>query len=501
MALHIVLLGGGLCNSVAIKVIHDFFTIDQPDIRLTLISPWDYTYYSAMFPGVLSDQYQEEETRIELRPLAYACNADFILGKALKILPQDRVVEMEGGERIAYDILAINIGSRTLGTVTVPGVEKWAILTRPMNIFIEKLQVEEQKCAMKTSPIRLLVVGSGVSGIELICSLKYRLERRFTRQVVAILVDKNPVVTKSARASYQALVNQNLHRYKIEILPSALVKQVCGPGDIELEDGRHVTGDILVWATGPEPQAVETGLDCCPRGFIKVSQSLQCMDFPNVFAGGDCITMQGMPYGFPPKTGVHAVQEGPILALNIIAYARSQLFEVPLSLMIYEPATDLLQLVNFGDGRGLANKYGMTFSGKWAFELKNYQDRRLIKRFCPKTLLGEDGYQRYLELRGDGNMREKVYQYRKSTIDEEWMKFVYEMEVLGGSTDEDIRELSPPMAFSILWEASDVVKQSSSTEFLYQLQIIKRTDVDFSFRSEMQNSYKLAISQIRPATE
>jgi len=482
---------------VAIKVIHDFLMLECPNIRLTLISNWDYTYYSAMFPGVLSGQYREEDTRIDLRPLAYACNAEFLLGTAVSIDPRARRVVMQNGQSIDYDILSINIGSRTLGTCSVPGVEKWAILTRPMNLFIEKLAALEDQLKHKEGPVQLLVVGSGVSGIELICSLKYRLLSKFPQGVVATLVDKNAAVATAIQPPYKAVAQKNLERYDIQAMFNCRVRQVCGPGDLELEDGRHIRGDIVIWATGPEPQPLETGLDSCHRGFIKVKQSLQVMDFDNIFAGGDCVTMQGMPHGFPPKTGVHAVQEGPILALNVIACAKARLFDLPISLMLYEPSADLLQLVNFGDGRGLATKYGMTFSGKWTYELKSYQDKRLISRFSPAVLLGEDGYRHYQCHSLPAFSREEIYTYRKTTSDSEWMHFVYDMEIKHTSLDSDMRELTGAEAFQLLWEASDLVKEDSATEFRELLHVLKRTDVDVAFRTDLVRCYQAAVANIK----
>jgi len=489
--MHIVLLGGGLLHSVAIKAIHDFLLLDCPDIRLTLISSWEFTYYTAMFPGVLSGQYREEDTRISLRPLAYACNADFLLGTAVRVDPLARRVELQSGEVVDFDVLSINVGSRTLGTGSVPGVQQWAILTRPMNVFLEKLAALEDRLKHKEGPIQLLVVGSGVSGIELICSLKYRLSGRFPQGVVATLVDKN--ASSFPQSPFQAAAQQNMVKYGIQILFDCRVRQVCGPGDLELEDGRHIRGDIVIWATGPEPQPLETGLDSCPRGFIKVKQSLQVMDFDNIFAGGDCVTMQGMPHGFPPKTGVHAVQEGPILALNVIACAKARLFDLPISLMLYEPSADWLQIVNFGDGRGLLTKYGMTLSGKWVFELKSYQDKRLITRFSPTVLLGELGYRRYQELFSTPNSRPEIYTYRQTTVDLEWMHFVYDIEVKHTPLDSDMRDLTGAEAFQLLWEASDLVKEDSATEFREQLQILNRAEADVAFRGELVRRYKTKV--------
>ena len=49
---------------------------------------------------------------------------------------------------------------------------------------------------------------------------------------------------------------------------------------------------------------------------------LQSTSHPNVFAGGDCITMESYDSegNFPPKAGVYAVREGPVIAQNLVHF-------------------------------------------------------------------------------------------------------------------------------------------------------------------------------------
>jgi NADH dehydrogenase FAD-containing subunit len=63
--------------------------------------------------------------------------------------------------------------------------------------------------------------------------------------------------------------------------------------------------------------------------YFRVNDYLQSTSHSNVFGGGDCITMQSYsnsfdpsrPKGvFPPKAGVYAVREGPIIAQNIVSF-------------------------------------------------------------------------------------------------------------------------------------------------------------------------------------
>ena len=83
-----------------------------------------------------------------------------------------------------------------------------------------------------------------------------------------------------------------------------------------MRDGNHLPCNVPVWATGAAAQPVtgESDLEIL-RGYFKVNEFLQSTSHPNVFAGGDCITIDKYAEeNFPPKAGVYAVREGPFIA-------------------------------------------------------------------------------------------------------------------------------------------------------------------------------------------
>jgi NADH dehydrogenase FAD-containing subunit len=60
---------------------------------------------------------------------------------------------------------------------------------------------------------------------------------------------------------------------------------------------------------------IESDLDIL-NGYFRVNDYLQSTSHPNVFAGGDCVTIErfAQETNFPPKAGVYAIKEGPIIA-------------------------------------------------------------------------------------------------------------------------------------------------------------------------------------------
>lgn len=84
------------------------------------------------------------------------------------------------------------------------------------------------------------------------------------------------------------------------------------------------------------------------NGYFRVNDYMQSTSHSNVFAGGDCITMETYAEKhFPPKAGVYAVRAGPILATNISNFIKQE------ALTKYVPQSGFLSLLMTGDGKAI----------------------------------------------------------------------------------------------------------------------------------------------------
>ncbi|MHB1378179.1 MAG: hypothetical protein ACYCX0_00985 [Desulfurivibrionaceae bacterium] len=88
--------------------------------------------------------------------------------------------------------------------------------------------------------------------------------------------------------------------------------------------------------------------------------------------GGDCIHFAPQPLD---KVGVYAVRQNPVLCHNLLASLEGD------RLRRFSPGGDYLLIYNLGDGTGILRKRGLIFSGRPAFWLKDYIDRRFMRRF------------------------------------------------------------------------------------------------------------------------
>jgi NADH dehydrogenase FAD-containing subunit len=91
-----------------------------------------------------------------------------------------------------------------------------------------------------------------------------------------------------------------------------------------------------------------------------------------MFGGGDCIYFQNRPLD---KVGVYAVRQNPILYHNLMATLEGD------PLQPFDPGGDYLLIFNVGGGEGVLKKNWMLFGGKLAFVIKDYIDRKFMKKF------------------------------------------------------------------------------------------------------------------------
>ena len=122
----------------------------------------------------------------------------------------------------------------------------------------------------------------------------------------------------------------------------------------------------------PSPIFRESGLPAGPDGGLLVNRFLQSVQFPQIFGGGDCIYFQDQPLD---KVGVYAVRENPVLYNNLMASLEGG------ELQPFDPGGSYLLIFNLGDGRGILGKKSLMFDGRLAFIIKDYIDRKFMRRF------------------------------------------------------------------------------------------------------------------------
>ena len=363
----LVLLGGGHSHALALLML----AMTAPArTRLTLVSPESFTPYSGMLPGLISGHYSFADTHIDLGQLCDRLGVRFVRAAATGIDYRSRTVLFEERPPLAFDVLSVDIGAQP-GWSDVSGARQHATAVKPVAGFYRRwLQVRDRIAALPQGQrFQVAVVGGGAGSVEIALAMRHCIENRDVE--IRLLASGSLLQEYNSRA--RAAVYRACQRSGIIVTEQERVNRVDDKV-LQTNADASYTFDALFWCTGAvaAPWLEQSGLPCTADGFLRVLNSLQVEDHPQIFAAGDVATQTDHPR---PKAGVFAVRQVPILAHNLLA----SLSEKPLR--DYRPQQRFLSLLALGERSAVAERSWLSASGSWVWRWKDYIDRSFMQRF------------------------------------------------------------------------------------------------------------------------
>jgi len=362
----LVLIGGGHAHMVTLAKLA---TIIAQGHRVTVIGPSAYHYYSGMGPGMLSGTYRPEEIRFATRHGVEKQGGTFLAGKVTAIDPEKKVVVLETGNSVPYDVLSCNAGS-DVPRPTIAGNHTDIFTVKP----IERLMQAQQRLVEhfgRHSP-QVVIVGGGPSAAEVAGNV-WQLATATGKHMPHIAICAGKTFMDGFPASIQRRIAAVLNRRGITIREGAYVKAIS-PAGVLLNNDQGLPADFIFLALGVKPSAIfkDSGIATGPDGGLRVNRFLQSIQYPDIFGGGDCIHFEDRPLD---KVGVYAVRQNAVLFHNVLARLDGA------ALMPFDPGGDYLLIFNLGGGVGVLKKRWLEFDGRPAFIIKDAIDRRFMKKF------------------------------------------------------------------------------------------------------------------------
>ncbi len=338
-------------------------------LRLTLIDDGTF-WYSSIGSGLLGGRYERVDDVIEARAFAARFGVRFVEGRAVSIDRQHRQVVLEDCERVSYDLVSLNVGSRTVPPFPVTG--KAVACPKPIAGLLE-LRATLQADFEAGRSVRWLTIGGNHSGCELTLNA-LAFARSMEARFEATLVTGSGSLVASEPRGARNTMRRALEGYGCKVRTGTRVVGIDN-GVAELEDGNTMAFDRAMVATGLQaaPLVGACGLDNDTQGLL-VNDRLHAPADDRVFAAGDCVRIEG--YNLP-KVGVFGVRAAPVLADNLISRAAGGL------LRAYKPQRIWFAAQNLGDGTGLASWGPIWWRGRSALRLKDWNDRRFMKLYQP----------------------------------------------------------------------------------------------------------------------
>lgn len=371
MRRRLILVGGGHAHMVTLERLGEF---TDKGVKVTVIAPSAHHYYSGMGPGMLGRTYGPDAVRFATQKVVTSRGGVFVRDRVVRVNPDLRRVTTASGNQFEYDVLSLNAGSY------VPVSEAGPESRLPDNLYpvkpIEGLMEASDRLAalFREREAVVSVVGGGPSGVEVAGNI-WQLAKKTGGHMPKIRIFAGTGLMLRFVPGIRDRVRRILEGREIEIQEAGRVASVF-QDHIRMDTGETYPTDFTFMALGVKPSGIfqASGLPTGPDGGLLVNEFLQCPDYPEIFGGGDCIHYSPRPLD---KVGVYAVRQNPVLCHNLMA----SLEHPGAALNAFDPGPDYLLIFNLGGGKGVLKKHGLMFSGRLAFKIKDYIDRRFIRRF------------------------------------------------------------------------------------------------------------------------
>jgi len=262
---HLVLIGGGHAHMVTLANLHRFV---EKGFRVTVVGPSEHHYYSGMGPGMLGGTYAPEEIRFATRRVVEKQGGTFIQDKGLRVDARRRIMHLESGNTLPYDVISFNAGSFVPRDVLSP--DSGDVFTvKP----IEKLLEAQQRilALSAAAPFRVAVVGGGASSVEIAGNVWRLVKKRGTHPVEVALFAGRGVMSRFP-SGIARLVRRSFRRRGIRIFEKGYVRRVQS-NMIVLQSGERWPCDLVFLAAGVRPSRIfkDSGLPTGPDGGLAVT--------------------------------------------------------------------------------------------------------------------------------------------------------------------------------------------------------------------------------------
>ncbi|MDE0113917.1 MAG: FAD-dependent oxidoreductase, partial [Albidovulum sp.] len=370
----LVLLGGG--HTHALVLLH-WSMKPVEGVRLTLVNPDPVAHYSGMLPGFIAGHYASEDLEIDLVKLATKAGARLVIDAATGIDRSKRLITFSDRAEIAYDTLSLDTGVASI-LLDLPGYGEWAQPAKPLGKLAVAWEafIDEEASRRKNSAVA--VIGGGVAGVEIALAAAWRLRSVDAISPAVSLVEEGTSILRETSRRTRSALLRRARDLGVLVRTGVKPREISSEG-LFLDSGEFVPATFTIGAAGgrPAPWLDDIGLKT-QGGFLVVDRFLRCPQDSSIYAVGDCAHMLHSPR---PKAGVFAVRQAPVLLNNLraaVAGGRQREFA---------PQNDYLKLVSAGSKFAVAEKFGLTVSGRRIWELKDRIDRRFMNKFASRPML------------------------------------------------------------------------------------------------------------------
>ncbi len=308
----------------------------RQDIEITMLSDENLFVFSPLLHEVATGAIEPRHVALPVRRLPRPGDFTFVQTHVEEIDLNNRKVTTDAG-KFDYDYLILGLGSvRDMSGLKIKGGQIFTLksLSDARQIKNHIIGLFE-KASMERDPERqkqlltFVISGGGYIGVQLIAALRDFIFRDLTKcyrtvdpnNVRLILVEIEPKIIPRLHTKLGAYTMKHLKDTGIDVRLKSRVTEAHAD-HVVINNSEKVPTNTLIWVAGvlSSPQVTRLEAKKDKIGRVLVNDYLQMLDFPNVYAVGDCAHFPDPKSGqaIPPKAHT-GVRQAKIAAYNVLA--------------------------------------------------------------------------------------------------------------------------------------------------------------------------------------
>jgi NADH dehydrogenase FAD-containing subunit len=312
--------------------------------QVLLIDQSERFIFKPLLYEFLNGQMDGNQVCPRYQNLLQGTDVTFVQDTVQHINLTEREVELVSGLKYTYTNLVLALGG-AIGYFGTPGAaehaftfykgeDALAIRQHITQCFQRASQTEDPQLRRKL--LTIAVIGSGPTGVELVATLADSLPAFYAQfgsdpqEIRIVLVSRSPDILSgdvNSRLRQTAKTALQERVIPVELVMGAAVTALH-PGQIEyIQDSQpaDLDAETIIWTAGTAVHPLVKNLpiseaDRDSHGHPFVTPTLNLLNYPEVFAGGDCVT-QPTP---EPALAQVAYQQAKTIAQNLIALSKGE---------------------------------------------------------------------------------------------------------------------------------------------------------------------------------
>jgi len=352
-ALPVVIVGGGFVGLfTALHLRHRHY----PNPVILIDSQTQFVFKPLLYE-YLSGEMEATEVVPTYEELLSGSDITFVQGSVTEVDLTERKVRLAAGLQYSYQYLVLAVGS-IQGYFGTEGAQQYAFAFRTQadaQRLKEQLRDRLQAASQTADSVErkklatVAIVGAGPSGVEMAATLADLLPGWYAKlggkpqDIRVVLVNHGDSILSgdvNEHLQETALAALKKRTVPVELLLGVGVEAVSAEGLSYRPKGENskeeqqqeknalqqLSAATVIWTagTGTNPLIESLHLEPCDRDKHKsplVMPTLQLLNYPDVFAAGDCAVVQAQPQ---PAVAQIAYQQGAGIAHNLLALAKGQ---------------------------------------------------------------------------------------------------------------------------------------------------------------------------------